>query len=64
MLKMTGAPLHPGIRILIGAVVIAIGLVRHSTAPLIIGGVLIVWGVAAVLGLAGGAAEQSRSPRR
>ncbi len=50
MLKMTGARLHPAVRILIGAGVIAIGLVRHGTTPLIVGGALIVWGVAAVLG--------------
>ena len=64
MLKMAGVQLHPGVRILIGAVVIAIGLLRHGTMPLIVGGALIVWGVAAVLGLASGGAEDGRSQRR
>lgn len=50
MLKMTGVQLHPRVRILIGAVFVAIGLLRHNgIAMLIVGGVLVAWGIAAVL---------------
>jgi energy-coupling factor transporter transmembrane protein EcfT len=62
-LKMAGVRPHPALRILIGAVFLAIGFLRHGTAPLIIGGVLIVWGVVAVLGLSGGESEDTGVPR-
>ena len=53
MLKMAGVQLHPAVRILIGGVLIAVGIGRH-TAPLVVGILLVVWGLAAVLGLTAG----------
>lgn len=61
MLKMTGLELYPAIRIVIGAVIGGIGLARDSTVPLIIGGVLVVWGILAVLALAVGDGGQRSS---
>ncbi len=55
MLKMAGAPAHPAVRIVIGLIVIGLGVARHSGPPaLIIGGVLVLWGTAAVLRLDAG----------
>ncbi|MGH2893969.1 MAG: hypothetical protein ACRDPM_12000 [Solirubrobacteraceae bacterium] len=45
---------HPAIRIVLGAIILAIGLARDTTGPLIIGGALVVWGIVAVLALAVG----------
>jgi hypothetical protein len=48
MLRMAGVQLHPGVRVLIGAALIALALIRHAgPAPLLIGGALILWGLAA-----------------
>jgi hypothetical protein len=55
MLRMAGVQAHPAVRILIGGVLIALGIARHDAVPaLVVGTVLIVWGFAAVLALAGG----------
>lgn len=54
MLKMAGVQTHPAIRIVIGVIIGAIGLARDTTVPLIVGGVLVVWGIVAVLGMAVG----------
>jgi len=65
MLRMAGVRLHPAVRVLIGAVILGIGLTRHHATPaLVIGAVLIVWGLAAVLGLAGGDDGEARSTGR
>ena len=62
MLRMAGVRAHPALRILIGAVILGVGLMRHHATPaLVIGAVLIVWGVAAMLGLAGGDDDEARS---
>jgi hypothetical protein len=61
MLKMAGFELHPAIRIVIGAIILGIGLARGATAPLIIGGALVVWGIVAVLGMAIGDGGQRSS---
>jgi hypothetical protein len=55
MLKQAGVRTHPGLRIVIGVIIGALGWARGTTAPLIIGGVLVVWGLLAVLSLAVGA---------
>ena len=54
MLRMAGVQLHPAVRILIGGVLIALGVARHTIPGLVVGIVLVVWGLAAVLGLATG----------
>jgi hypothetical protein len=61
MLKMAGVQTRPVMRIAIGAIVMALGFIRDSTAPLVIGGVLVVWGFVAVLGLAVGAGGEGGS---
>jgi hypothetical protein len=63
MLRMAGVRVHPALRILIGAVILGIGLMRHHATPaLVVGAVLIAWGIAAVLGLARGG-DEARSTR-
>jgi hypothetical protein len=48
---MAGVRLNPAVRLVIGAGLIAIGLARHSAAPLIvIGGAFVVFGVVGVAG--------------
>jgi hypothetical protein len=65
MLKMAGIQTHPALRILIGVALIALGIARHrATVPLIIGGVLIVWGIAAVLDLTRSGRDQPRSGKQ
>lgn len=65
MLKIAGVRGHPALRILIGGAVIAIGWARHgATSALIVGAVLVLWGIAAVLGLAGGAPGDAPRPGR
>jgi len=54
MLRMAGIQLHPAVRVLIGGVLIALGIARHTIPGLVVGIVLVVWGLAAVLGLATG----------
>ncbi len=50
MLKMAGVRLHPGMRFVLGAVLIAAGLVRHDATPLlVIGGALVLFGVVGAL---------------
>ncbi len=50
MLKMAGVETHPAVRILIGAVLVVLGLARHSATPaLFIGAVLVLWGLVAVV---------------
>jgi hypothetical protein len=61
MLKMAGVQTHPAIRILIGVVIGTIGLASNTTAPLIIGGVLVAWGILAVLTMAVGDGGERRS---
>jgi len=61
MLKMAGLELHPAIRLVIGVIIGGIGLIRGSTAPLIIGGVLVAWGIVAVIGMAVGDGGQRSS---
>jgi len=61
MLKMAGVQTHPAIRIVIGVIIGAIGLARDTTVPLIVGGVLVVWGIVAVLGMAVGDGGQRSS---
>jgi hypothetical protein len=62
VLKLAGVQTHPALRILIGAVLIAVGVARHDAGvPLIVGGVLIVWGIAAVLSVARSGRSQGRS---
>ena len=60
MLKMAGLQTHPALRIVIGIVIGAIGVARNTTAPLVIGGVLVAWGIVAVLGMAIGDGAQRR----
>ncbi len=65
MLKIAGVQLHPGVRILIGAVFVGIGLMRHNgTAMMIIGGLLVVWGIAAVLDVGAVRARDGRQDER
>lgn len=53
MLRMLGMELHPAARIAIGAVVVAIGLMRGNAAPMVVvGGALVVWGLVAWAGRA------------
>ena len=54
MLRMAGIQLHPAVRVLIGGVLIALGIARHTIPGLVVGIVLVVWGLAAVLGLTAG----------
>ena len=54
MLRMAGVQLHPAVRILIGGVLIAVGIGRHTAPGLVVGILLVVWGVAAVLDLTAG----------
>ncbi|MGZ4168921.1 MAG: hypothetical protein ACXVSA_19540 [Solirubrobacteraceae bacterium] len=55
MLKMAGVRLHPGMRVVLGAVLIAVGLARHDATPLlVIGGALLLFGVAGMVGAASG----------
>jgi hypothetical protein len=62
MLKMAGIDTHPAVRILIGVAVIALGIARGAMVALIVGGVLVVWGIVAVLSRAdaGSRTRQSR----
>ena len=65
MLKLAGVQTHPALRILIGAALIVLGIARdRATVPLIIGGVLVVWGIAAVLDLTRPARDQHGSGQR
>jgi hypothetical protein len=64
MLKMAGVQLHPAVRILIGGVLIALAIARHTTLGLFVGIVLVVWGFAAVLGLMAGGRDAESQQRR
>jgi hypothetical protein len=52
MLRMLGLGGGPGPRVAIGAVLVAIGLARHGLPIAVIGGALVVWGLAAWAGAA------------
>ena len=64
MLRMAGVQTHPAMRILIGGVLIALGIARHTVPGLVIGIVLVVWGLAAVLGLTVGDRDADSQQRR
>ena len=64
MLRMAGVQLHPAVRVLIGGVLIALGIARHTVPGLVIGIVLVVWGLAAVLGLTVGDRDADSQQRR
>lgn len=64
MLKMAGVRLHPAVRILIGGVLIALAIARHTALGLVVGVLLVVWGFAAVLGLTAGGPDASSEERR
>lgn len=53
MLKQAGVQTHPAMRIVIGVIIGALGLARGATAPVIIGGALVMWGIVAAVGSAG-----------
>jgi hypothetical protein len=59
MLRLLGVRLHPGLRLLLGVALIAIGLAGHRTGLLVAGAAVIVW---AVIGAAGGAGRARREP--
>jgi hypothetical protein len=53
MLRMAGVRLSPAVRLVIGAALIALGLARHTAAPLIvIGAAFLVFGVVSLFGTA------------
>jgi hypothetical protein len=52
MLRMLGLGGGPGVRVAIGAVLVAVGLARHGVPMVVIGGGLIVWGLVAWAGAA------------
>jgi len=64
MLRMAGVQLHPAVRVLIGGVLIALGIARHTVPGLVVGIVLVVWGLAAVLGLTVGDRDADSQQRR
>jgi hypothetical protein len=64
MLRMAGVQTHPALRILIGGILIVLGLVRGTAPGVVIGVVLVIWGVAAVLGLAAGHRDGGPRQRR
>jgi hypothetical protein len=49
MLRLIGVKLHPGVRVLIGAAILALGVVRGAAAAEVVGVALVIWGVAAVV---------------
>jgi hypothetical protein len=59
MLRLAGVHLHPGVRVLIGAGIVALGLANGGVSPMmLIGCALVVWGLVAVASV-----RRSRSPR-
>jgi hypothetical protein len=53
MLRMAGVRLSPAVRLVIGAALIALGLARHTAAPLIvIGAAFLVFGAVSLFGTA------------
>jgi hypothetical protein len=49
MLRLAGVHLHPGVRVLIGAGIVALGLANGGVGPMmLIGCALVVWGLVAV----------------
>jgi hypothetical protein len=51
VLKLAGVQLHPGVRVLIGGALIALGVALDGAVPMIvIGSALVLWGIVAVLG--------------
>jgi hypothetical protein len=50
MLKPAGIELHPGLRVLVGAGLVALALALDGAVPmLVIGGALVVWGAFALV---------------
>ena len=54
MLRMAGIRLHPGMRVLLGIVLMGVGLLKHHAAPLIVIGAVV--GLLGLVSMAGGAA--------
>jgi hypothetical protein len=53
MLRMAGVHLHPGMRVVIGAAMIAVALAHHHATPLlVIGGAFVLFGVSSLVGAA------------
>lgn len=49
MLKLAGVQLHPAYRFLIGGAFVLVGVARGGAIPIIVvGGVLILWGLVAL----------------
>jgi len=46
MFKLAGIELNPATRLLIGALLLIVGAVKHGAPLMIIGGVLVAWGIA------------------
>jgi hypothetical protein len=49
MLGLVGVHLHPGLRALIGAAVLAVGLAGHAAFLTVVGAAIGAWGVAALV---------------
>jgi membrane-bound ClpP family serine protease len=65
MLRLAGVRLHPGIRLVIGAALVAFGLWRHDAAPaIVIGGALILFGLAGLVGSPQNNGAEAGSRRR
>lgn len=58
MLALAGIRLHPAVRAAIGAAVVALGLALHLGVPVIVlGAMLLLWGLATLAGVAGCSGE-------
>ena len=45
MFKLAGVELNPATRALIGALLLIVGVAKHGVPLMIVGGVLVAWGV-------------------
>lgn len=57
MLKIAGVRLHPGMRVLLGMGLIALGLLKHNATPLIVIGAIV--GLLGIVSMVSSAARAS-----